>query len=672
MARPEPFLSLRRSPCRMRAAALSALVLISAPAGATAPRLECGTLQLALDPAGGAIVELALPGGGPNLVDPEAPAPVWQLEFGPPDGEVVVPHRARTFRVEPGQPEGQAFSLHWGGFDLAAAPELRVDVEVVLDAAAPLSRWSIAVEGLGTLRPAAVRFPRVGGLARRGAETLAVPEWMGKKTGRARELLSAGGQPRRFEWEYPGLLSMQCLSLATEGGPGFYAACDDGSAFGKRFALFGDGTGALGFEIVQLPALGAAAPAAYRSPYAVVLGAVEGDWLEAAAIYRQWALGQSWCRESRLRTGRVAEWVAHTGLWVWNRGRSPEVLVPARALQEAAGVPVSVFWHWWHGCAYDIGFPEYLPPREGAAPFRAAVADAQRQGLHAIIYMNQRLWGMTTRSWAERGAERYAVKGADGTVRPEVYNTFTKAPCASMCMGTRFWRDTYAALAEAAVLDLGVDGIYMDQACSSLACLDSGHGHPLGGGTYWMEGFRALESDIRGRCDAAARGVVLAGEGCGEAWLPHLDLMLSLQVSMERYAAPGEWEPIPLFHAVYHSCAVLYGNYSSLTRPPYDDLWPAEFAPERPLELLDRKFSTQFRLEQARAFAWGQQPTIANFLPGNLVERKEEMEFVLKLARVRRRALPYLRDGTFLRPPAVGIEELTIPSGQETHPASRQ
>lgn len=77
--------------------------------------------------------------------------------------------------------------------------------------------------------------------------------------------------------------------------------------------------------------------------------------------------------------------------------------------------------------------------------------------------------------------------------------------------------------------------------------------------------------------------------------------------------------------------------------------------------MLDRKFSAQFRLEQARAFAWGQQPTIANFLPGNLVERKEEMEFVLKLARVRRRALPYLRDGTFLRPPAVGIEELTIP-----------
>ena len=35
-------------------------------------------------------------------------------------------------------------------------------------------------------------------------------------------------------------------------------------------------------------------------------------------------------------------------------------------------MPVSVFWHWWHGCAYDAGFPEYLPPREGTDAFKTA------------------------------------------------------------------------------------------------------------------------------------------------------------------------------------------------------------------------------------------------------------------------------------------------------------
>ena len=334
-------------------------------------------------------------------------------------------------------------------------------------------------------------------------------------------------------------------------------------------------------------------------------------------------------------------------------------------------MPVSVFWHWWHGCAYDAGFPEYLPPREGEAPFRAAVAQAHDKGLHAIVYMNQRLWGMDTRSWADEGAERFAVKNREGKVTPEVYNTFMKSPCASMCMGTPFWRNKCAGLAESAVRGLGLDGIYMDQACSSLACYDASHGHPLGGGAWWMQGFQALASDIRGRC-ADVKPVALAGEGCGEAWLPHLDAMLSLQVSLERYAAPGEWEPIPFFHAVYHDCATFYGNYSSLTRPPYDDLWPKETAPEHPLELLDRKYATQFRLEQARAFVWGQQPTIANFQPSHLEDRREEMDFAIKLARLRRNALPFLRDGAFLRPPKLDTREATFPMSRLSIYAGQQ
>jgi hypothetical protein len=286
--------------------------------------------------------------------------------------------------------------------------------------------------------------------------------------------------------------------------------------------------------------------------------------------------------------------------------------------------------------------------------------------------MNQRLWGMTTRSWRDEAAERFAVKGADGKVHPEVYNIFTREPCASMCMGTEFWRQKYAGLAVRAVTELGVIGIYMDQACTSLACYDPTHGHPVGGGVYWMQGFRAMASDIRRRCDSRRELVVLAGEGCGEPWLPYLDLMLSLQVSRERYMAPDAWDTIPFFPAVYHPYAVAYGNYSSLTMPPYDDLWPAEFAPKEPLKLLDRKYSRQFCLEQARAFVWGQQPTIANFLPAQLEDRAGELDFVMRLARLRSHAAKYLLHGTFLRPPQVhgpvatlDISRLSIYAGRQ-------
>lgn len=623
---------------------------------AEAPVLENGSLRLVFDEADGRLVEIE--GAGHSFLQANDPEQgLWEIIFLEAGIAPVAPVQAKDFEWQ--RNDRGEIELRWRDFGIGAAPGLEVVATFGLEANEAVAYGGIRLENLGTLTPAMVCFPRVHAIAPQEGEVLATPVWMGEKTDQFRGMLNPGnGGTRRFEWEYPGLLSLQCLTLYRENGPGLYLAADDTAALRKHFAAFGDGRGGVGLETIQFPVVSEETPAGYVAPYRVLLGTFEGDWLTVAERYRAWALEQAPARGSRLRNDLVADWVLDTGLWVWNRGRSEGVLEPARVLQEEAGMPVSVFWHWWHGCAYDVGFPEYLPPREGTEAFQAAMERAQAQGLHAIVYMNQRLWGMTTESWREEGAERYAVKGRDGTIRPEVYNTFTKSPCASMCMGTAFWRNKYAGLAASALNDLRVNGIYMDQACSSLACYDPTHGHPLGGGRYWMEGFQALAADIRQRADA--RPIALAGEGTGEAWLPHLDLMLSLQVSMERYAAPGLWEPIPFFHAVYHGYAVFFGNYASLTMPPYDELWPEETAPESPLALLDRKYAAQFRLEQARAFLWGQQPTLANFRPAHLNERREELDFVLRLARLRRDHLQYFLHGTMLRAPNINAPEETI------------
>lgn len=623
------------------------------------PELQNASLRVAFDPGAGQLVEFSDPRNGHAFVDDEPDGGLWQIDLLPSSANAsITPSEAQAFRWQHSDSRPNEITLTWEGFEAHQAPGMRVVATISLVDEEPVSLWRIAVENAGALQPAAIRFPRVSSIRPQEDEILAAPVWMGEQTSRARELLCGNSSGRRFEWQNPGTMSLQCLALYRRNGPGCYLACDDTAALAKRFAVFGKAGGRIGLELIQLPENRPGRSARYESPYHAVLGAFEGDWFTVAERYRTWALRQSWAHESRLRTGGTADWVAKTGLWVWNRGRSEGVLGPAIALGERAHVPVSVFWHWWHGCAYDVGFPEYLPPREGAASFKRALTEAEEEGIHALVYMNQRLWGMTTASWTEKQAERYAVKGPDGKVRPEVYNTFTRAPCASMCMGTSFWRDTYAGLAEETV-KLGVGGIYMDQACSSLACFDETHGHPMGGGDYWMNGFRLLQADIRERC-RPLRKVVLAGEGCSEAWLPYLDLMLSLQVSMERYAAPGVWEPIPFFHAVYHGYTVFYGNYSSLTMPPYDELWPPEYAPKEPLKALDRKYSHQFRLEQARAFLWGQQPTIANFREGQFEERAEEVDYVLRLARLRYQALKYLLYGTMLRPPAIETPEETI------------
>lgn len=647
--------------CRSCLVLLAWLIATGTPWAAELARLQNSWLQLAVDRDTGQLVEFSDATSGQNFVGAKNGSGLWQLELASWQVFRLGPMHARAFKAEYLRGGAPGLHLVWGDFGLADAPHLRVEVTVRLDPKEACSRWWIAVDAPGALKLARVRFPRLLDVPPLERECLVIPSWAGLLTRNARQIIAGvTNTVTRAGCEYPGQGALQLLALYSEGGPGVYLSCEDTAGFRKEFSAFSEFSASLNLEMAHLPEQAAAASQRYVLPYPAKVGVFRGDWFDVASLYRQWSTQQSWARESRWKRGRVPAWVANTGLWVWNRGSSTNVIDAAIELQRALNLPVSVFWHWWHGCAYDAGFPEYLPPREGNGPFQEAFARAHANQVHGLVYMNQRLWGMTTASWTNENAARYAVKNADGLITPEVYNTFTKQACASMCMGTEFWRHKYAGLAEVALNQLGVDGIYMDQACSSLACYDPSHGHPIGGGSYWVRGFQSLAADIRHR--SAARGpVALAGEGCAENWLPHLDLMLALDLSRERYAAPDGWEAIPLFHAVYHGYGVFFGNYSSLTLPPYDDLWPAQFAPKEPLKLLDPKFSTQFRMEQARAFLWGQQPTIANFKPAHLQERPDEIAFALRLARLRPAALKYLQEGTMLAPPVVDTETQEIP-----------
>jgi hypothetical protein len=89
--------------------------------------------------------------------------------------------------------------------------------------------------------------------------------------------------------------------------------------------------------------------------------------------------------------------------------------------------------------------------------------------------------------------------------------------------------------------------------------------------------------------------------------------------------------------------------------PPYDELWPKEFAPEEQLKMLDRAYSRQFLMEQARSFAWGLQPTISNYQSFLATGREKEINYLIELARVRNQGLQYLLKGKYFRSPAIDI-----------------
>jgi len=480
---------------------------------------------------------------------------------------------------------------------------------------------------------------------------IVVPYWMGEIYDSRIYPEKNTGFTGKNEWEYPGTLSMQWLGIYNSSKFGFCLWTQDIQQSFKSAYIYGNGQkGGLGWKNY----LHDNKDKTLHLSYPISMTAIHGDWYEMAYLYRQWARNQFWAQKSRKALHRTAPWVENTALWIWNRTESDKVLLPAIDMSQRLQKPVSVLWHWWHGCAYDIGFPEYLPPREGYTSFSENLEKAKKEGIHALIYVNQRLWGTTTRSWEEQKAERYAVIGKDGKIHPEIYNIFKPVPCAPMCMGTEFWHKTLLNVMLPMWNNTPIAGFYLDQACASLPCFATNHGHAPGEKNFWMKGFQKLTTQIRNQCELRDNNpnntVVLAGEGCGEAWLPYLDLFLSLQVSKGRYSGGNGWLPAPLFQAVYHPIALQFGNYASLTEPPYDSLWPPEFAPMEPLKILDEQWNTQFRYEQACAFVWGQQPMIANYKKELWDNRKQELDFVLKLATLRHKFPEYFLNGELLKP----------------------
>ncbi len=620
-------------------------------------------LQLVFDAGNGSLIGINdLKTGGRFIVDDVTHEGIWRLRLvARGDTLVIDPQLAGRFSYRFSTLDSNRVILVWTDFKLKTLNSLAVDVSIVLTDSETLSNWKISVSGFGDFVLDRIWFPRIGNIPPLKNERLVVPQWMGILAKHPQKVFSENSAKRALKWSYPGEISAQCISVYIDKGPGLYLACNDTLGYMKSFILTDNETGEISYEVENLPGRDLVRKKSYELPYEGVIGTFTGDWFTAAEIYRKWATSQIWCRDSRFHRGIVPNWLLKTGIWVWNRGRSNLVLKPATVLQDKLGLPVSVFWHWWHGCAYDAGFPEYFPPREGSRSFLNALSKAHNDGLHAILYMNQRLWGMTTRSWTSENAARYAVKSSDGKIMPHVYNVFTGQPMASMCIATSFWRSIYAGLAAKGINQYGADGIYMDQACTSLICYDSTHDHTVGGGNYWINGFDSLTAQIRERKNSSG-DVLLAGEGCGENWLPYLDLFLTLQVSRERYAPPNDgWEVVPFFQAVYHPYAITYGNYSSLVYPPYDELWPKKFRPAQTGKLLSRRFARQFYLEQARAFVWGMQPTIANFSPAQLATRRAETTYLLRIARTRYKALKYLLFGTMEKPPEIKVHSIIVP-----------
>ncbi len=557
--------------------------------------------------------------GGVSFIHPTKSFPsFWGLRFVRKDaGTNVFLHvtERRTAQMREMEKSDGEVAFSWKGVGLPG-DDATFDVEarVALPSGDAMSEWSIQVRnrsGVWTLH--SIQYPFLNRVvsADDPAATVLTPS-KANVGGRLLKMSEYGTNTKLFSFSYPSDRLQMCALMTGEAG--MYIAAQDGECREKTMTVAPDGT--VWFETLVENA-GVPGRASGNTGYTVTAGAFMGDWWTAAHLYRDWALRQRWASKGKIAfRSDFPKKAIDTHIWVIGGGRTNFAAQTFAAMDKVwPNVGKNMTWSEWTVCgagrATNRNNPEFFPAFEGIGELSARKSKA---GYLTSLYVNGRLWDKATCGFAY--AQMDATKKEDGSLHNEDYASWgTNYHFAVMCPYCPKWQQVMKGLAVRCLDDLCMDGVYFDQvACAAMKpCYDSSHGHPLGGGRWWEQGYRQMFTEIRRAF--AERGATIVSEQMGEMWLDLIDVYLN--------ATSYTPHDVPLFPAVYSGYMVHYG---------------------RPVPL-DCDAATAFR-EYARTLVWGEAfGWIVPFVP--MQERyRDRAALIYRMACLRRDWREFLVLGT--------------------------
>ena len=451
----------------------------------------------------------------------------------------------------------KGIELGWQSPNDKRLGELRVSAVGAIDSAAGAIRWKLKVEAVG--KPWSVRrvaFPQIAMDATSPEFTFLYP-W-------------GPGQLKRGAWSgpfagpyytYPAhCATMQFMAgYDTQLGTGLYCGMHDPQAATKDVVAEGrpaDGAVAVGFNVP--PENMDTGGNGYVSPGECVWQLLHGDWFDATMIYRGWVRQNASWYPKMGPDGRpdTPAWMRELPVWVQRSGDPKEVVPAVEAFAKGIGVPVGYHWYCWHQIPFDNDYPHYFPVKDG---FAEAVRELQSKGVYVMPYINGRLWDTRDKGAQDFEFSRTALPAAskDETGKPIIERYGSKETDGSpvsfavMCPTTKLWRDTISQTVLRLMKEYGLKGVYIDQVAAErpVLCCDHSHGHPTGGGHWWVEWYNNMLAEIR---QAKPADCMLTTECNAEPYAKNFDAYLTWHW--------GHDNQVPAFPAVYGGALQMFGR----------------------------------------------------------------------------------------------------------------
>jgi len=367
---------------------------------------------------------------------------------------------------------------------------------------------------------------------------------------------------------------------------------------------------------------------------------LRGDWFDAALIYRKWVSREAHWWPALGPDGRMdtPEWMRQLPAWAMTGGPASDCVPRVKAFAQALGTPAGFHWYNWHQIPFDNDYPHYFPSKDG---FAEGVAALKQASVYSMPYINGRLWDTH-----DRGAEDWqftrmalaaATKDEQGDPYIESYGSKetdgNSVKLVAMCPTTSLWQNQVRDIVLRLFNEYGVSGVYIDQiaAAQPRLCFDTSHGHDLGGGHWWTEGYWKMLDRIR---SAKPADCMLTTECNAEPYIQWFDGYLTWHWQ--------EQNMVPAFSAVYGGAIQMFGR--AYRGGPSQDL--------------------ANRTKAGQQLVFGEQ--IGWFGP-EVIERPDCGRFLRDCVELRWRLKKYFYAGQMVRPPRLAGQVPTVTADWQWH-----
>ena len=391
----------------------------------------------------------------------------------------------------------------------------------------------------------------------------------------------------------------------------------------------------------------------FEMPYDIVMAGFEGDWFDAALIYRDWATNHAaWTQNGNLsiktKSAGYPRWLTETPLWTisWGYASNPATDHGSHThaadikLRRLLGVPTATHWYGWEEEPFDTLYPQYSPFDNSSCGrfnkshlcgnFSNTSRMLQAGGVNVVPYINGRLFDPRLSAWTEEAANDSACRQFSGAGRVgapywEKYEQHRNWSFAVMDPTSTYWQEKVPSVARAIQQAGNTSGIYIDQLASYYpqVCF-SNRGRHGAAGSAWADGVRrTLHSAVA----AVGPGKVIISESNNEAYIGSLHANLALY-------GWRECNVVPAYQAVYGGFIVNVGATG----------WP-----EPP-----QTHAAEYRALFAQQFIFGH--VLGETYAGNILaafSREGDMAFLRSLVQLKLSHAEYLVYGRLMRPPRI-------------------